>query len=260
MNSEANIAQVCVDGDLDVRSVPKLRRWIDGLIDSGCRRIVVNMAKAERADSAGLGLILTELRKMRSVGGLISLTNVSARVYQSLSLMRMLDFVPISRAGAATEVPELSPGALPEWRTTFRVDAQRLAYARSRLEELLEELPLSETDVFDINLASGEAVGNAVDHACADGVLVTVAAYADRVMVDVADCGAGFEPEVAIARGQDPDAERGRGIKLMRLLADSVTISPKTTGEGTVVRLVKMFPQGLAPKMPKMPGVTRASA
>ena len=35
--------------------------------------------------------------------------------------------------------------------------------------------------------------------------------------------------------------ERGRGIKLMRLLADSVSIHLKRSGQGTVVRLVKLL-------------------
>lgn len=243
MNFASNIAQVSLDGDLDVRSVPDVRRWIDDLVDSGCRRIVVNMAKAAHVDSSGLGLILREMRRMRELGGLISFTNVSERVYQTLALMRMLDFVPISRAGLGDvrQVPELPPGALPEWRTTFRVDAEQMASARARLEELLEELPLPDDDVFDMTLASGEAVGNAVDHTEGAGVLVTVAAYEDRVVVDVADRGEGFEPPAGEGAEVDAFAERGRGIHLMRLLADSVTILPKSTGEGTVVRLVKLF-------------------
>lgn len=241
MTATLNIGQVSVGGDLDVRTVPEVRARIDALMDSGCRRVVVNMADAAYADSAGLGLILTELRRMRERGGFLSLTNVQARVYQSLCLMRMLDYVPVSRAGVRKEVPDLPADALPEWRTTFRVDADELAGARARLERLLEALPLSEADVFDMNLASGEAVGNAVDHTCACGVLVTVAAYADRVVVDVADCGEGFDSE-GCGGEVASEAERGRGVKLMRLLADSVTIAPKTTGVGTVVRLVKMFP------------------
>ena len=36
-------------------------------------------------------------------------------------------------------------------------------------------------------------------------------------------------------------AERGRGIKLMRMLTDSASISPKSTGEGSVTHLVKLF-------------------
>lgn len=247
MAVNSNIAQVSIEGDLDVRTVPEVRRWVDGLIDSGCRRIVLNMANADYADSAGFGLILQEMRRMREVGGLLSLSNVSDRVYRALNLMRMVDLVPISRLGSSHEVPELPAAALPEWRTTFRVDAARLEVARRRLKSLLDGLPLSENDVFDLNLASGEAVGNAVDHTDEGGVLVTVAAYADRAVVDVADCGEGFTvPRDGDGESCDPCAERGRGIKLMRLLADSVTISPKSTGEGTVVRLVKMFPDGFA--------------
>ena len=240
MTTKTNIAQVSVDGDLDVRSAPKVRELVDELIDSGCRRVVLNMANASYADSAGFGMILREMRRMRQVGGLISLTNVADRVYRALVVMRMADLVPVTRAGATTEVPELPANTLPEWRTTFRVDAEKLDGARRRLQRLISELPLSDDDLFDMNLASGEAVGNAVDHTCADGVLVTVAAYADRVVVDVADCGEGFLPG-GCGCGDDPCAERGRGLKLMRLLADSVTIGPKTSGSGTVVRLVKMY-------------------
>ena len=74
-------------------------------------------------------------------------------------------------------------------------------------------------------------------------MLVTVAAYPDRVVIEVSDCGCGFE----VADDEElPEtgafAERGRGIRLMRLLVDSVSISLKRTGEGTVVRLVKLVP------------------
>ena len=93
-----------------------------------------------------------------------------------------------------------------------------------------------------MKLACGEALGNAVDHTCEGGVLVTVAAYPDRACVEVSDCGRGFQ----IPDDEEPPetgafAERGRGIRLMRLLADSVSISLKQGGGGTVVRLVKLL-------------------
>ncbi len=246
MHSRTNIAVVTVDGDLDVTTVPAVRQCIDELIDQGCRRIVINMAAASFADSAGMGLILTELRRMRSLGGLLSLTNVSPRVYHALALMRMVDYMPVSRAGAKREVHELDPSVLPEWRTTFRVDGVGLSGTRERVEELLAQTPLTPDEVFDVTLAAGEAIGNAMDHTDGGGVLTTVASYPDRVVVDVADCGMGFElandeelPEI------DAVAERGRGIRLMRLLVDSVGISPKSSGEGTVVHLVKLFSDGV---------------
>ena len=72
--------------------------------------------------------------------------------------------------------------------------------------------------------------------------------YPDRVVVEVSDCGCGFE----VADDEElsetgPFAERGRGIRLMRLLADAVSISYKSAGEGTVVRLVKLVRGDEAP-------------
>lgn len=242
MPDMVNIAVVSVEGDLDVRTVPALRRRIDRLVADGCRRVFLNMACARYVDSAGMGLILVELRRMRADGGLLSLINVSPQAYQALRRMRIFDFMPVTRAGERRAVSALDPSVLPEWRTTFRVDAAALGEARERVGELLSSLPFTPDEIYDLTLASGEALGNAVDHTCGGGVLATVAAYPDRVTIDVADCGEGFEladdeepPEVG------PSAERGRGIRLMRLLADSVSIAHKSTGDGTVVRLVKLF-------------------
>ena len=69
-------------------------------------------------------------------------------------------------------------------------------------------------------------------------MLASVAAYVDRVVVEVSDCGEGFSPKDV--RPADSFAERGRGIALMRLLADAVSIAPKPSGTGTVVRIVKL--------------------
>lgn len=237
-----NIALVPVEGDLDVTTVPAVRARIERVVAGGCRRVFVNMADARYVDSAGLGLILTEVRRLRSVGGLLSLINVSSQAYQALRRMRVLDHLPVTRSEARRTPTPLDPTVLPNWRMTFRVRPTDLAAARNRARALLAELPLTPDQVFDMTLATGEALGNAVDHTCGGGVLLTMAAYPDRVSVEVVDCGEGFE----VADDEEPPeagplAERGRGIRLMRLLADSVSIERKTSGEGTVVRLVKLF-------------------
>lgn len=248
MRTEANIATVSVPGDLDVLAAPALKRSLEELIDGGCRRVVVNMANAGYVDSAGMGAIICELKRMRREGGLISLINVAPRVYRALALMRVVDFMPVSRAGMRRRVSELDPSVLPEWRRTFRVGSGQMAQVRGQVERLCQGLPLTGDEVFDLTLAVGEALGNAVDHAGERGVLVTAAAYGDRIVVDVADCGCGFslgpdeEPPEAAS-----DAERGRGIRLMRMLTDSVSISPKSTGEGSVTHLVKLFSNSVAP-------------
>ncbi len=241
MSMQPNIALVPIDDDLDVTSVARVRSAIDGLISGGCRRIVLNMAGACYVDSAGMALVLSEIRHMRSVGGLLSIINASDRVLRTLRLARLVDFMPVCGRGQRLEVPELDPGVVPEWRRVVRIDPKGMSFTRERLEQLFRCMDLTEDEVFDLTLAVGEAMGNAIDHTDGDCALVTVSSYPDRAVVDVTDCGCGYElasgldaPEVAA------DAERGRGIKLMKLLADSVTITRRSSGRGTCVRIVKL--------------------
>lgn len=249
MRPDTNIAVVPVKEDLDVVSVAAVRENIDRLISAGCRRMILNMAGVSFIDSAGMGLIIREVARMRAAGGLLSLINVSPVVLRSLALKCVVDFVPVSPVGARDDVPELEPGTLPLWRHVLRIDPSNPAATRSKVGKLLEQLPLSSDERFDANLAVGEAVGNAVDHTDGTGALVEIVGYTDRVVVEVSDCGCGCSEawREALAEGSAPTPEekdcwqaRGRGIKLMRLLADSVTIVPKVSGPGTVVRIVKL--------------------
>ena len=244
MAPHTDIALLPLTRDLDATNADDLRSEVDRLINGGCRRVVLNMTKVSYVDSLGMCALVASLRQMRAAGGVLSLTNVRPRVYRTLQLLRLVDMMPISKAGPRPEVPALDPSTQPLWKTTFPVDPSGLSDARRHVMRLVQRMPFSADEAFDIELAAGEALGNAIDHTCAEGVVTTVAAYPDRVEVDVEDCGPGFElgpndePPVA-----GEGAERGRGIKLMRLLADSVTISERPQGSGTVVRIVKLVSQ-----------------
>lgn len=243
MSRIPDITLLPVQGDLDVTTAPRLKVVLDDLIDSGCRRVILNMAKVAHIDSAGMGVIFYETRRLRRVGGVLSIDNVVPEVYRALCVACVVDLIPVSRAGAKRHVPVLDPSVHPLWSRSLRIDLTRLSEARSWVERMLTRLPLSSDEVFDMTLASGEALGNAVDHACCDeGICITVTSYPDRVVIEVSDCGEGFElsqdEEAAPEHGGE---ERGRGIRLMRLLVDSVSIARKRVGQGTVVSLVKML-------------------
>ncbi len=68
---------------------------------------------------------------------------------------------------------------------------------------------------------------------------MSVIAYADRVVIEVRDCGCGFE----IGGDEEPveSRERGRGIRLMRMLVNSVEVRRRTDVPGTEVRLIKLI-------------------
>lgn len=229
-------------------AAPRLRARIDGLIDGGCRRIIINMENASYVDSAGMGLIFSETRRIRTLGGIISLVNVTYPVRRALTIACLVDFVPVSSVGERHSVPALDTSEHPLWRRTILVDPDQLGSARDRMGELLSGMPLTPDEVFDMTLAGGEAVGNAIDHTDANGVLLSVLSYPDRVVMEITDNGPGFDlPDERNGQGAEAAAgeygagdERGRGIKLMRLLADSVEFSTKPSGHGTVVKLVKL--------------------
>ncbi len=244
MTATSDILLLPIEGDLDVSSVPRVRSYLQRSINDGCRRVILNLADTSYVDSLGMGLILTSARRLNERGGLLSLVNVNDAVYRSLEICRLVDFIPVAGNAPKPPIPELDPSVRPLWHGTMSVDASHLAAARKRMEQLLNRTELTPDEVFDLTLAGGEALGNAVDHTGAEGVLLSVWVYPDRAVVEVTDCGAGFElaADEEPPEGEESEAcERGRGIKLMRMLADSVEINRKPSGQGTVVRLVKLF-------------------
>ena len=139
-------------------------------------------------------------------------------------------------------MPVLAPGAMPLWSTSLSVQPgiEHLGYYRHRVADMLADVRMGESDRFDMALAVGEALSNAYDHADdACGCRLTVTAYADRIVIEVRDSGCGFE----LAEGDEPTAtrERGRGIRLMRMLVDSVEVRRRVESPGTLVRLIKML-------------------
>lgn len=252
MKQMTNIAMLVVPQDLDVSQVASLREQIDHLIVRGCRRVILNMTNVGFMDSCGLSLLISEARHMRQLGGLLSLDGVSEQVYRMMSIARLVDFIPCTLLGSKPAVPSLDRSAQPLWQRSLLVDAARLSHARAWVEKSLADARLTPDAVFDLTLACGEALGNALDHAGCNDVYVQVCSYADRVVIEVSDCGCGYE----LAPHEQPvsetgSAERGRGIKLMRLLADSVSIrrKPNSEGCGTVVRLEKLVAP--APNKPR---------
>lgn len=241
MNKVSDIVLIPIRGDLNVSNVNSIQQITDELIDRGCRRIILNMAECDYIDSCGMALIVRQTRRARKAGGILSLTNVSEQVYKILCIACLVDFIPVSLK-KKIPVPVLDPSSRPLWKKTMRVEAERLEEARGKVTKTLTRLPMSPDDIFDMTLAGGEAMGNAVDHGRCKGVFVTLTGFSDRVIMEVTDCGCGFQLEDDEEPPERMDTcERGRGIKLMRLLVDSVSIRKKDSGEGTVVKLVKLI-------------------
>ncbi len=115
---------------------------------------------------------------------------------------------------------------------------RNLAKIRGFTEKLAVECGFSESEVFEIKVAVGEACANAIEHGSPRGrgaKVKVVCAYADKCLeIEVIDQGV-FKPRFPAFDSQLN--YRGRGIPFMLALMDEVEI--KESDEGTTVRLVK---------------------
>ncbi|MDM8302936.1 anti-sigma factor antagonist [Collinsella tanakaei] len=241
MNEWNDIAVIAPARDIDIATVGSLRDQIDALLASGVRRILVNCQDVTYIDSSGFACLLSRARRIAQLGGMLSLVNTSPDVTRTIQIARLVDVLHVT-AAVRPPVPVLKPDTMPLWSksVSVREGVENLGYYRHRVSDLMATLPLSQSDRFDMALAVGEALSNAYDHADnAAGCTMMVIAYPDRVVIEVRDHGAGYE----IAADEQPatSEERGRGIRLMRMLVDSVEVRRRRDTTGTLVRLIKLM-------------------
>lgn len=132
--------------------------------------------------------------------------------------------------GAAGAV-RLTIPAKPEYITLGRLALTGL----SRLRELPGDT------VADLKLALTEACSNSVRHAYPGGEGVVEIVYElseDRLAIEVADDGAGFELEPS--KGEEADlSEGGLGLAIIRSLSDEFELGAREDGRGSRLRFVK---------------------
>ena len=137
------------------------------------------------------------------------------------------------------ELPRRETGEMREWRFSSN-DRATAALVRREVGALAGAWTGEPARAGDSELAFGEAYSNVVRHAPGP-VTVRVQSGREGVRVSVADHGPGFDD-----RGipHDELAESGRGLKLLRALADFVLIEPNVEG-GTTVSVIFATPLAL---------------
>jgi len=218
-----------------------LRRELSRCHDARLRAVVVDL-EGGRPPSDGLVVALKDgAEHLEEIGGELIVAAESAGVREAL-------------AGAGLDVPA-GPGLGPDtgdstsvtlppeprWRHRFAFAATtaELSAARRRVMRLSEVCGLSGPPLFELGVAVGEALANAVQHGSPEGPLdeVTVRffCYDDEVAVEVADHGGGMDAAPICA--PEVSAASGRGIHFMRTLSDGLLVS--CGAQGTRVLLAK---------------------
>lgn len=117
-------------------------------------------------------------------------------------------------------------------RLTIPAKAEYVSLCRLALAGLARVQAFEDETLADLKLAITEAASNSVRHAYADaGGVVEVVYRLDprRLVVEVADTGAGFDLEPRDGNGDDL-SEGGLGIAIIRAIADEFELSSDARG------------------------------
>jgi len=134
-------------------------------------------------------------------------------------------------------------------RLTIPAKAEYITLGRLALTGVagLRPEPLSDEVLGDLKLALTEACTNSVRHAYEGGegaVSISYELHPDRLVVEVADDGLGFDREAGSAAHGEDDAELiegGLGIAIIEALTDELEIT-RGRGGGSRLRFVKRLP------------------
>jgi stage II sporulation protein AA (anti-sigma F factor antagonist) len=239
---------VHLSGEIDIATVPDIQAALEKAIDTGCRQAVLDLARVTYIDSSALGLLVWLDHELAPNEGKVVIAGANTDVSRILELSGLVGVAPTisARESVDSALAGLEPSEAGELRWTETIllpaRADSLAGVRSQVAEVLEPVELTEAARFDIKVAVGEAVANAVRHGSPGGerdeVRIDVSAFDDRVVIEVRDRGHGFD-DGDTPSGDDLFASSGRGLVFMRALMDDVDFESDADGGGAVVRLVK---------------------
>src|SRR2546430_1179795 len=82
---------VTVRGEVDVYTVEELRAALDAAVATGSGEIIIDLAGLEYIDSAGLGVLVTTLRRLQQAGGDLVLQAPSAGTFRLLEISGLAD-------------------------------------------------------------------------------------------------------------------------------------------------------------------------
>ena len=134
---------------------------------------------------------------------------------------------------------------MKQLRDQFEIAAhpRNAGQARDRIRALAEQSGFTGLDLADIEIATGEAVTNAILYGSPDAasrIKISCGFSEGAFHIEIRDEGRGFDP-AQVPEDADTDALGGRGIRLMRALVDQVDLH--YDGLGMVARLSKTLTQ-----------------
>jgi len=143
---------------------------------------------------------------------------------------------------SVSEGPQPPHLAMREVRLTIPARAEYVLLGRLALSGVTRMRALDDETINDLKLAVTEACTNSVRHAYrGNGGIVDILyeLHDDRLVVEVSDDGAGFDPNELVEAGEL--TEGGLGIAIIRAVVDEFEVGERQDGRGSRLRFVKFL-------------------
>jgi anti-sigma regulatory factor (Ser/Thr protein kinase) len=209
---------------------------------AGVRDVVVDLEPSLRLGDDTLAVLREASHAFHAEGGEFVVACEDLAMREALAGAGFAAAAAEGPAGPALEgVEHVSLPDRPRWEHQFSFPAvdHELPNARRRIVAFAEICGMSGVEVFELQVAAGEALANALLHGSPrgadDDITVRFFCYPDEVAVEIGDHGEGMDAAPICAPG--PTQPAGRGIHFMRTLTDDMLFTCGPTG--TRVLLVK---------------------
>ena len=77
-------------GEVDLHTCPELRATLQGLMDTGKNRMVLNLSEVPYLDSAALGVLVDTQRRLKERSGELYLAQVTPFVLRAFEITRLI--------------------------------------------------------------------------------------------------------------------------------------------------------------------------
>ena len=97
MKTRGDITICAIEGEVDINSSPEIRKSFDKILSKEMPKIVINLVGVTYVDSSGLATLVEILKRMKSYGGKMKLTNVSPKIkslFEITKLDKLFEIMP----------------------------------------------------------------------------------------------------------------------------------------------------------------------
>ncbi len=246
---EEKIPVLDIAGEIDHFVAPKLQRQIDELIDAGNDKLVFDFTAVNYLDSGGIGVLFNAMQQLVARQGRIGIVCSDPNVVRILELVGLFDKkTNVSLFDQRTQALKqlkrkliLAESSARRRELEVQSTGDNLAEVRNFVAEVADNCGFDTHLVYDIKVAVGEAIANAVEHGSplgeANRIKVVCDCAEDTLNIKVIDEGV-FKR--SIPNPEENVGYRGHGILLMLALMDKVSIDE--SDHGTTVSLAKHLP------------------